>query len=144
MKIGFIAQPKTPITVEDARFAAEHGMPHLELVWDDFTEAHWERRQAEKNMLREFGVGLSAAGFWRRNPIHPDAAERARCHEELKRYLDYCHELECPVLVTGGGTLLGPDVEACARAFSAAFEPILQHAERRGVRIALYGVHGRT
>ena len=56
MKIGFIALPKQPLSIDDVRFAAQHGFHGLELIWDDFTEAHFERRHADDVERRDGAV----------------------------------------------------------------------------------------
>jgi sugar phosphate isomerase/epimerase len=143
MRLGFIGVNDLPGIEEDARFAAEHGFEGIEFnYWGDFDQLTADTVARMRAILDRHGVRASALGLWGRNHISPDPAERQRSLECLSRALDFAQTLGASILITGGGQMPNASPEANAAEFIKVFPPFVERAQKAGLKIALYPVHG--
>ena len=141
MKLGFIAQRKAETFEDDAKFAAEHGFQELELVYDNFYQEDWDAAKDFGSILAKHDVGMSAVGLWRMNHLDADPKQRAENHEQLKRIIEFTHSLGGRVVIAGGGIIEDASLEENVAEFVKDFPPILEHAEKNDIKIAMYGGH---
>ena len=140
MKIGYIAMPREPVSEEECRLAVQEHVPYLELIFDDMTEEEFGWREEQRTLFQRHGIHIPAIGLWRRKFWEDEFAEE---HEaQLRRAIEYCAFVECPVLVTGVSLPEGMDREEGWAKFPGWIGPFVDEAEKKGVRICLYCGHG--
>jgi sugar phosphate isomerase/epimerase len=145
MKLGFIGRNDLPGVEADARFAAEHGFVGLEYDWwGDFKDVTAETIGKMRAILDQHGVRASALGLWGWNHLAPDPAAREEAHRMLGRAIEFAQALGAEVLIAGGGEIPGASTEENAAAFLRMFPPFLERAQKAGLRVAMYAVHGSS
>ncbi len=87
-------------------------------------------------LLERYGLEISALAYYPNN-LHPDEAHRAEANAHLRKVVDAAARLGVGVV----GTFVGNDKdrplpENLAR-FREVWPPLVEHAERRGVKIAI-------
>ena len=79
---------------------------------------------------------VSALGYYP-NVLAPDAAEAGEARAYLNSVIDLAADIGVPVVATFAGRDPDKSVEANLPGFKEAFSPIMDRAEKRGIRIAL-------
>ena len=145
MKLGFIGLNSLEGVEQDAAFAAEHGFEGIEYnSWGDFAELEAETVARMRSILDARGIRASALGLWGWNHISPDADERRTSLGHLDRAIGFAEALGAEVLITGGGSVPDASPEENAAQFVEVFPPYVEKAEKAGLKIALYLVHGNS
>ena len=143
MKIGFIGLNDLPGVEEDARFAAENGFDGIEYdYWQSFEELTAETVKQMRAILDKHGAYASSLGLWGWNHLAPDADERGRSLGYLDRAIEFAQMLGARVLITGGGNIPAASPAENAAEFLKVFPPYLEKAQRAGLKVAMYLVHG--
>ena len=150
MKLGLLTAPFPRRSLAQvASWAAGEGFEMLEVACWPATGA--ERRRyagtshidvtrldpgAVRGVLDEHGLEISALAYYPNN-LHPDPAERRAANTHLKKVIDAAAALEVPVV----GTFVGRDqtksVPDSFREFRRVWPRLVDHAESRGVKIAI-------
>ncbi len=145
MKFGFISRNVMPGLEQDVVFAAEHGLEGLEFnYWRPFEELTAGMVTKMRAILDKHGVRASALGLWGWNPISPDEAERAESLGHLSRAIEFAEILGAGILITGGGENKDASLEEKVAEFTRVFPPFVERAEKAGLKIALYPMHGNS
>lgn len=151
MKLGFIAMNDLPGVEQDARFAAEHGFEGLEFNfwhntrWSDFdAELNVEYVTRMRKTLDRHGVKAASFGLWGSNHTSPDLAERQASLDRLDRAIQYAEILGAEILITGGGKIAEASLDENVAEFVKVFPPYLQKAQKAGLKVALYAIHGNS
>ena len=145
MKIGFIGVNDLPGVEKDARFAAEHGFEGIEFnYWKPFQDLTAETVAKMREVLDRHGVRASALGLWGWNHISPDQAERQESLGHLERAIGFAQALGAGILITGGGQVPEASLRENVAEFARVFPPFVEKAEKAGIKIALYAVHGNS
>ena len=152
MKIGLVSAILPDLSLEEvAAFAAAHGFQQIEVMcWPvgraerryagvthidvDALDAAEARRIRE--MLDRYGVGISALGYYP-NPLAPDRAERQSAGDHLRKVMDAAALLELDLVNTFIGRDPGRPIEAQWEDYLAVWQPLVRHAEERGLRIGI-------
>lgn len=143
MKIGFIGRNDLEGLKEDATFAREHGFEGLEFnYWAEFRDLSEDTVKQMRSILDEAGIECSALGLWGWNHISPQESERAQSLELLERAVEYGKILGAETLITGGGDIPDAPLEKKAAEFASVFPEYIGRAEKAGMKVALYAVHG--
>jgi sugar phosphate isomerase/epimerase len=149
MRIGFIGVNDLPGVEEDARFAAEHGFEGIEFnywhdkPWGNFDEdVDAETIAKMRGILDKHGVRASALGLWGSNHISPDPVERQESLNRLEQAIEFAKMLGASILITGGGQIPDASLEENVVEFVKVFPPFVERAQKAGLKIALYAVHG--
>lgn len=130
MKIGFL----TGYTEDAVEFAASAGFGSLELgLWPGADEASAED-VARK--VRARGLEISAIGHYPNN-LDPDPSKRAHNAVEMRKVVDLCRAMDVDVLCTFAGRVPDKSIEDNIPEFKEVFSPLVEYAEKRGVRIAI-------
>jgi sugar phosphate isomerase/epimerase len=117
-----------PLGKADRRYA---GITHVDVV--DLDEAG----AAEITALRErHGVGFSALGYYP-NPLAPDESDREAVIGHLRRVIDAAPLLGVDVVTTFVGRDHTASLADNLAAFERVWPPIVEHAESKGVKIAI-------
>jgi sugar phosphate isomerase/epimerase len=145
MKLAFIAQNDLAGLEADAQFAAAHGFTGLEFnYWAGFAELTAETVTEMRKILDRHGVRAASLGLWGWNHTAPDAEEQRTSLGHLDRAIQFAEMLGAEILITGGGNVPGGSLDDNAAAFTTVFAPYLEKAQRAGLRVALYAVHGNS
>ena len=104
------------------------------------------RRTVEQAGMAFLGAHAPWGDDWDLNALDP--AERMRMLENQRRMIDLAGELAADILVMHPGDMAcrdrTPDFAALHDALCRTLDELLPYAEKRGVRIALENVFGRT
>jgi sugar phosphate isomerase/epimerase len=152
MKLGLVSAILPDLSLEEvATFAAEHGFEQIEVMCWPVGRA--ERRYAGVThidaatlnpaesrrileMLAEKGVGISALGYYP-NPLAADRAERQTYIDHLRKVMDAAALLGLDLVNTFIGRDPSRPIEAQWDDYLAVWEPLVQHATERGLRIGI-------
>lgn len=137
MRIGFY----TNYTPQIAEFAQKVGFRSLELsAWPHSAlnpdKVDRDRLAAMRRDLDARDLEISALGYYP-NLLAPDPHEAEEARGYLTRVIDLAHALDVPVVATFAGRDPDLPVEANLPAFKEVFSRLCEHAERRGVKLAL-------
>lgn len=135
MRIGFYAN----YSEETAKFAHETGFSSLQLsAWQgsylDAETVTTERIDAMLKQLSDYDIEISSLGYYP-NYLHPHEGEEARAY--LPKVIDLAARLGVSVVSTFAGRDPDKTVEENVPLFKEAFSRFCDHAESKGVRIAL-------
>jgi sugar phosphate isomerase/epimerase len=152
MKIGFVSAILSDLTLEQVlAFAAEAGFSGVELMC--WPPGKAERRYAGVSHLdvttfgpadvkrvhdltAKHGVAISGLGYYP-NPLSADAAESELAVSHLHKLIDASADLGVRVVNSFVGRDPSKSVEANWPRFLEVWRPLVEHAERRGVRIGI-------
>lgn len=135
MRLGFICN----LSEQDFAFAREHGFPVVE--WNenkDDMRPFLAREEELQGYVRKYGVSFSAIGRFGRDRIsdHPDV--RAREEKDARDLIDLCARNSIRTFVCGAKAVEGLSLfQNCDRAIEV-LGPLVEYAQARGVRVALY------
>lgn len=130
MKIGFL----TGYSEEIVEFAADVGFGSLELgIWPDADEASAEKVGRH---VRGKGLEVSALGHYPNN-LDPDLAKREAKVASMRNGIDLCRAMDVEVLCTFAGRVPDKSIEDNIPIFKEVFSPLVEYAEKRGVRLAI-------
>ena len=150
MKLGLLTAPFPRRSLARvASWAAEEGFEMLEVAC--WPAAGGERRRyagtshidvtrldpdAVRATLEKHGLEISSLAYYTNN-LHPDPAERRAANTHLRKVIDAAAELGVPIV----GTFVGRDqtksVPENLREFRRVWPRLVDHAESRGVKIAI-------
>jgi sugar phosphate isomerase/epimerase len=152
MKLGFVSAILPDLDLEDVlAFASAEGFACVELMC--WPKGKAERRYAGvthvdvaglegagavrvRKLLDAHGVAISALGYYP-NPLSPDPAEAQLAVDHLKAVVRAAGLLGVPTVTTFAGRDWTKTVDAQWPRFLATWRPLVAHAERHGVRIAI-------
>jgi sugar phosphate isomerase/epimerase len=117
-----------PVGKADRRYA---GVTHLDVT--SFGDAELD---AVRGLVAEKQVGISALGYYP-NPLTPDAAQRAGASAHLLKVIEASARLGLPVINTFIGRDPARMIEDQWEDLKTVWTPIVAHAERHGIRIAI-------
>lgn len=137
MRLGFY----TNYTPELASFAKETGFNSLELsAWpesslnaDKVTAGDYEKIKED---LKSKDIEISALGYYP-NPLSHHESEAKEAQRYLKKVIDLAADMSVPVVATFAGRDGGKTVKENLPLFKEAYSPIMDHAEKRGIKIAI-------
>ncbi|WP_095082147.1 sugar phosphate isomerase/epimerase family protein [Mesorhizobium sophorae] len=137
MRLGFY----TNYTPELASFAKETGFNSLELsAWpesslnaDKVTAGDCEKIKQD---LKSKDIEISALGYYP-NPLSHHESEAKEAQRYLKKVIDLAANMSIPVVATFAGRDGGKTVKENLPLFKETFSPIMDHAEKRGIKIAI-------
>jgi sugar phosphate isomerase/epimerase len=150
MKLGMLTAclPKWSLP-EVAAWASGHGYEALEVAaWPalgdrPFTATHltaekFDERSAEKTreVVGACGLSISSLAFYDNN-LHPDPRERAAINAHVVSCIDAAALIECPTVGTFIGRHPGQTVAENLKAAADVFEPIVEHAGEKGIRVVI-------
>ncbi|RKY04327.1 sugar phosphate isomerase/epimerase [Candidatus Poribacteria bacterium] len=141
MKLGIL----TGFSEEMVRFAAEAGFECLEISGppNEWLENPGEAEKAKK-LLEE--NGLTVASFLTGWPSIRADEEEAKAHlERLSKIMDLCKMMD-DAIITGAGPMgydPGKSLEENVQDFKRVFSPIVELAEKKGVKLAFENWPGR-
>lgn len=151
MKIGFIGLNDLAAVEADAKFAAEHGLEGIEYnYWHNTrrgsfdNDVNAEKVTKKRAILDKHGVRAAAFGLWGSNHISRDPVERQESLERLERAIGFAENLGAEILITGGGQIPDASLEENVAEFVKVFPPYLEKAQKAGLKVALYAVHGNS
>ena len=152
MKLGFVSAILPDLDLEDVlAFASAEGFACVELMC--WPKGKAERRYAGvthvdvaglegagavrvRKLLDAHSVAISALGYYP-NPLSPDPAEAQLAVDHLKAVVRAAGLLGVPTVTTFAGRDWTKTVDAQWPRFLATWRPLVAHAERHGVRIAI-------
>lgn len=153
MKLGFMTAILPDLSLEEVlRFAADEGFECIEVMcWP--TDASDRRRyagvthidvdrfddqEAEKvrRLAREYGVEISGLGYYP-NPLTADQGERKTYVEHIRKVIEASGRLGVGVMNTFVGRDPKRMVEEQWDDFEEVWGPLVEHAEKQGVRIGI-------
>jgi len=138
VKLSFIGKAND----EDVGFAVANGFSGIEILYHNFfSEKDEQGREEQKALMKRNALEVCAIGLWRINTIDPDSQKRKENIAAIKRFIDHAEFLECPVAYTGAGLFKEGDDEANLKEFLEVFPEIVDYAERKGIKVALYMGH---
>lgn len=137
MRIGFYAN----YTPETAHFAHETGFSSLQLsAWQgsylDADKVSGDQIDAMLRQLSHYDIEVSALGYYP-NYFDPDLEERERAQAYLPKVIDLADRLGVKVVATFAGRDPDKTVEQNIPLFRDLFRRFCDHAEKKGVKIAL-------
>lgn len=145
MRIGFIAVNDLAGIELDAKFAVENGLDGLEFnYWGNFKDLTADTVRRMRSVLDKCGARASALGLWGWNHIAPDPAVRQQSLAHLERAIEFASALGAETLITGGGDIAGAELSQKVEEFAKVFPPFVERADKAGLRMALYAVHGNS
>jgi sugar phosphate isomerase/epimerase len=150
MKLGLLTAPFPRRSLSRvAEWAAGEGFEMLEVAC--WPAAGGERRRyagtshidvtrldpdAVRATMEKHGLEISSLAYYPNN-LHPDRAERRAANTHLRKVIDAAARLEVPIV----GTFVGRDktrnVPDNFREFRRVWPRLVEHAESRGVKIAI-------
>jgi sugar phosphate isomerase/epimerase len=149
MKLGFVSTILGELTLDEVLgFAAEAGFSSVEVMC--WPPGQSERRYAGvthldvddfdplaiRELISKHGVGISGLGYYP-NPLTSDRAEADRAAAHLHRLIDVAAELHIGLVNSFVGRDPALSVEDNWPRFLETWRPIIDHAEREGVRIGI-------
>jgi len=150
MKLGFLTACLPKLSLEEvADWAVAHGYEALEVAaWPDlgerpFIATHLDADKTDSDYLNSIGqifssrnLHLSSLAFYDNN-LHPDQGTR----EEINTHVLKCIDAAAALGVASVGTFIGRDWNKPVREnlvmAKEVFEPIVAHANSKGVRIVI-------
>ena len=153
MKLGLLTAAFPDATLDEiADWAAANGFEALEVACWPASEGavrryagvcHIDVERLDDGEARELVAGLERRGLsisglaYYPNPLDPDPAERERVASHLTKVIDAAGRLGVPTV----GTFVGRDkartIEDNWASFDEVWPPLVAHAARRGVKIAI-------
>lgn len=136
MQLGFL----TSGTVEDVRFARQHGFDCVELALFGDT-ALFQDHHAFKHALDDEGIKLAAVSLFGKNYHDPEEKIR-QAHAALwERAADLAAELGAGIFVAGAGRIPNVPDEAQREEVAERLRPHIEGVQRRGLKFAFYNCH---
>jgi len=117
-----------PTSYEDRRYA---GTQHIDV--DGLTSA---RAEEIKGLLEREGMEISALAYYP-NPLHPQEDVRREAIDHLKKVIQAADLLDVGIVGTFVGRDREKDVEGSLRDYERIFPEIVDHAEEKGVKLAI-------
>ncbi|MFN4260016.1 MAG: sugar phosphate isomerase/epimerase family protein [Gemmataceae bacterium] len=152
MQIGFVTAILPELTFKEVlEFAAEEGFDCVEVMcWPpggadrryggvvhiDVTHFTSEYAEEIRDLVRTHGVTISALGYYP-NPLDPQPAQRRVAEEHLRKVIDAAPRLGVDTVTTFIGRDPAKTVEDNWPTFQTIWPALVQHAESRGIKIAL-------
>ena len=152
MKLGFVSAILPDLSLEEVlRFAAETGYDCVEVMcWPvgkaerryagvthiDVNSFNENDARAVQRLVEDTGVSISALGYYP-NPLTPDEKEAAVYVDHIKKVIDAAAVLEIKTVNTFVGRDWKKTVEDNWPRFMKTWEPLIKHAERRGIYIGV-------
>ena len=150
MKLGLLTAAFPELTLEEvAAWSAANGFEMLEIAcWpgsgsgrrryagvchidvDDFDPG------SVRETLDRHGLEISSLAYYPNN-LHPDPDDRAAANGHLRKVIDAAASLEVPTVGTFAGRDQWRTVSQNLDEFRAVWPSLVDHAEQRGVRIAI-------
>jgi len=141
MELGFL----TDLTDEMLEFARETGFTCLEIAaWppSPFVKLFKEEGpDAIRKKMENAGLKISAIGFYPNN-IDANLEARKSNNEHLMWVIEAAAQLEVPVVCTFVGRQFDKSPEENVEVFKETFPPIVEKAEKLGVKIAFENCPG--
>jgi sugar phosphate isomerase/epimerase len=104
------------------------GTSHIDVTRFDPDAVH--------TVLQKHGLEISALAYYPNN-LHPDRAERRAANDHLKKVIDAAAKLGVPIVGTFVGRDPSRNVPDNFREFRRVWPRLVEHAESRGVKIAI-------
>jgi sugar phosphate isomerase/epimerase len=150
MKLGLLTAPFPQRSLEQvALWAAAEGFQMLEVAC--WPAAGGERRRYAgtshidvtrvdavevRELLAKHALEISSLAYYPNN-LHPDARERRAANTHLRKVIDAAAKLEVPIVGTFVGRDKTKNVPDNLREFRKTWPRLVDHAESRGVKIAI-------
>jgi sugar phosphate isomerase/epimerase len=150
VKLGLLTAPFPRRSLAQvAAWAASEGFEMLEIAC--WPAAGGERRRyagtshidvtrfdadAVRELLDRHGLEISSLAFYPNN-LHPDPGERRAAHTHLRKVIDAAAQLGVPMVGTFVGRDQSKNVPDNFREFRRVWPRLVDHAEARGVKIAI-------
>jgi sugar phosphate isomerase/epimerase len=150
MKLGLLTAPFPQRSLEQvAMWAAGEGFQMLEVA--SWPAAGGERRRYAgtshidvtrvdavevREILAKHSLEISSLAYYPNN-LHPDARERRAANTHLRKVIDAAAELDVPIVGTFVGRDKTKNVPDNFREFRKVWPRLVDHAESRGVKIAI-------
>lgn len=141
MRIGFLVGGQIGSLKETVKWASENCFEALE-VGSHPGSPLIDPDKILKRGTREVEAALSKGDViiscltWCPNNMDPNLEVRRRNNEHVKKMIEAAAELDVPVISTWIGKVPGT-VEDNMRVYSEVWPPIVEHAEKHGVKIAI-------
>ena len=141
MKIGFLVGGQLGNLEKTVEWASENGFKALEIgsgPGSPLIDPEKVLRQGTGEVKRalERGDVIASCLTWCPNNMDPNLETRRRNNEHVKRMVEAAARLEIPVISTWIGRVPGT-VEENMKVYAEVWPPIVEHAERYGVKIAI-------
>ncbi len=153
MKLGLLTAAFPDATLDEiADWAAANGFDALEVACWPASEGavrryagvcHIDVERLDDGGARELVAGLERRGLsisglaYYPNPLDPDPAERERVAGHLTKVIDAAQRLGVPTVGTFVGRDKARSIEDNWAIFDEVWPPLVAHAARRGVKIAI-------
>ncbi len=150
MKLGLLTAPFLQRSLEQvALWAAAEGFQMLEVAC--WPAAGGERRRYAgtshidvmrvdavevRELLARHGLEISSLAYYPNN-LHPDQRERRAANTHLRKVIDAAAKLDVPIVGTFVGRDKTKNVPDNFREFRKTWPRLVDHAESRGVKIAI-------
>jgi sugar phosphate isomerase/epimerase len=150
MKLGLLTAPFPQRSLDQvAMWAAGEGFQMLEVA--SWPAAGGERRRyagtshidvarvdsvAVRELLAKHGLEISSLAYYPNN-LHPDPRERRAANTHLRKVIDAAATLDVPIVGTFVGRDKTKNVPDNFREFRKVWPRLVEHAESRGVKIAI-------
>jgi sugar phosphate isomerase/epimerase len=92
--------------------------------------------EAVRGTLEKHGLEISSLAYYPNN-LHPDPAQRRAANTHLRKVIDAAARLEVPIVGTFVGRDQAKNVPDNFREFRKVWPRLVDHAESRGVKIAI-------
>jgi len=146
LKIGFLVGGQIGNLKETVKWASQNGFESLEissrpgspLIDPDKILKHGT--EEVKDALKNGGVIISCL-TWCPNNMDPNLEVRRRNNEHIKKMIEAAAKLDIPVVSTWIGKVPGT-VEDNMKVYAEVWPPIVEHAEKYGVKIAIENCMG--
>ena len=149
MKLGFVSAILPELTLDEVfAFAAEAGYSSVEVMcWPPGKAerryagvSHLDATNLDPRAIRDLtsrhGVTISGLGYYP-NPLSSDRAESDLAVAHLHRLIDVASELQVGLVNSFVGRDPSLSVEANWPRFLETWRPLIEHAERRKVRVGI-------
>jgi sugar phosphate isomerase/epimerase len=153
MKLGLLTAAFPDATLDEiADWASANGFAALEVACWPASEGavrryagvcHIDVDRLDDDGARELVAGLERRGLsisglaYYPNPLDPDPAERERVASHLTKVIDAAQRLGVPTVGTFAGRDKARPIEDNWATFDEVWPPLVSHAARRGVKIAI-------
>lgn len=137
MKLGFLTQ----YSEDMVEFAEDTGCECLELHAgpgspldaDKLIGGKWGEI---KDRLNRAGIEISSLAF-HPNHLDPNADKRRKNSRYFRKLISLAAEMEVPVVSTFAGAVPGKSIPETIPIFKRVWTPLVKHAEKEGVKIAI-------